>query len=200
MNFVEHLFRAGHRPSGVYRLVFDGKYFYFGSTGNLKSRMSRWKHVLFFGKVQNANINKILPTCETVAFEVLDFIEDKNMLRPTEDLYIKSHIGADYLLNVTADARGPISFKKGPNSNKRIFTSISEDHKRRISAAIKDISDEGVIYACNRKSINQYNKSGELIASHISISQAARDIGLDTSVFQAAHQKPERSKTTVQRR
>jgi len=92
---------------GVYKILINEKWFYIGSSVDIKRRLGAWKHYLG-GKSKkpyrrNRSIAYIMPTIETVNFEIIELSEVGSQ-KIREDYYIKENFNNEYCLNLIPDA------------------------------------------------------------------------------------------------
>jgi len=105
-------------PAGVYKIVFDGKYFYLGSSVNLKSRFFKWKHDLLHGVPKNKRIRELLPSVSKISVEIVEIVYG-DLLREREDFYIKFNWGNSMLLNRAEKSTGGFKRTRGEIDNHR---------------------------------------------------------------------------------
>src|SRR5690349_14697135 len=87
--------------SGVYRLWFDEKWYYIGSTNNLRRRLLSWKFALLNNVPKNKNIKFILSEITNIRVEI---VENCDNYREIEDKLIKESIDELLCLNRCPDA------------------------------------------------------------------------------------------------
>jgi len=104
--FYKHPFKDKEILMGVYKLIFDEKYFYIGSSTDLKKRMDRWESILRSGFYKNQNIKKILPLTCVVEFEIIELVNYPLLAMATENIYLKQEWNNPLLLNQCPDAFG----------------------------------------------------------------------------------------------
>lgn len=104
MEFIKPKFGVHDKPAGVYKITFDDKWFYVGSSVNLKNRFRTWEFKLLNNCFKSKNIRHILPTVSVIKFEVLELLSDFSLLRKNETDIIAKHWHNDLLLNRCPDA------------------------------------------------------------------------------------------------
>jgi hypothetical protein len=129
LKIIRPKFKFKEWPSGVYRITFDGKYFYIGSSPNVRNRISQWVTRLQNGIYKNRNIAKVAPSASVISFEVLERTPPNDVLG-REDFYIKANWGNPYFLNLCPSAFCNSGLK------------LSEDQSLAISARNRNISIE----------------------------------------------------------
>lgn len=150
----EHLaLKKGMR--GVYKIVFNKKWFYIGGTIELRRRLGSWKSRLQnedFRK--NSSIKFILPVITEINFKVLEIVPDGVWVKEVEGKYLKKFFDNELCLNLTADAINGKGRKWPLGRPPKI-----EKVKGEVSQP---------------KPIAQFDVDGKLIRKHKSIGAAAR--------------------------
>lgn len=150
----EHL-ALGKWMRGVYKLTFNDKWFYIGSSVDLKRRMSGWKTRLTqTGFSKNGSIKFILPEIVKVNFKVLEIVPDGRSVKEVEDVYLKKFIDNEFCLNLTPDAFN------------------GKGRKRHLGKPPKVEKVKGEI--SKPKPVAQFDVNGKLVKKHKSIGAAAR--------------------------
>jgi hypothetical protein len=85
--------------AGIYKLTFDGKWFYFGSAINIRSRFYHWKHALSNGEYKNFRMAEACLVCSEIRMEIVEVVTDTNRLLERESYYLREHWGNPCLLN-----------------------------------------------------------------------------------------------------
>lgn len=124
MEFIKQKLPIHEFPSGVYKITFNDKWFYIGSTQNIKIRLVRWKNVI--NKPQHfacERIKEILTLVTKVEFKVLKICNDYTN---QESLLIDENKGNEFLLNNRTPFGGNRRVAKFDKSNKLlcIYNSI----------------------------------------------------------------------------
>lgn len=110
----------GAKISAVYKMIFDGGYFYIGSALNLKQRMNGWKFKMSNGIFKNHKVGIAFKNTTTVTFEILEVVDDPVFRRYREDGYIKINFGNELCLNIAPSAYNSVGVKHtNPNKKKR---------------------------------------------------------------------------------
>lgn len=152
-------------PNGfraVYKIIINDKWFYYGSSVDLKRRLSLWKYKFNSGKtIKNNSIIFILPEIQTVRFEIVEKVDNDIDPKYSEDKYLKKYHQDRLCLNMAFDA-----FKSIKNGKRAYGVKPKE----------KPISN----YIVNKKKIAQY-KDGVLIKIHDSVCDTTRDVGIKDS-------------------
>ncbi len=109
MEFIKYEFKRKQNPSGIYKVIFDDKHFYIGSSIKLKSRMSAWRARLFNTKfLKSKNISLILPSTSVVKFEIVEIINcNESLLREKETILISDNWDNPLFLNRCPDSNSP---------------------------------------------------------------------------------------------
>lgn len=153
---------------GVYKVTINDKWFYIGSSIDLKRRLSCWKHILKHGKYlsKNGNLKFIHSDIATVKFEVLEYVTPDVNPKTVENRYIKKEFDNEFCLNISDNAF--FSTK-----NKKPYGYIPKPQK--VKNAPTPPKPMG------------YFKNGILIQVFNSVSEASRKTGCnDTSISQIA--------------
>lgn len=89
----------GKHPA-VYMILFDEKWFYIGSSGNIKARINKWKHVLQTGNhFKSINIKKILPFVSSIKIIIIKKYKTKRHTLYKETELIQKNWDNPLLLN-----------------------------------------------------------------------------------------------------
>lgn len=161
IQFGNEHFRLKKGESGVYKIVFNDKWFYIGSSINLKSRLSAWKHYCNNSNYRkNRSIKFILPLVHSIRFEIIEKIIDGSNPKIKEDFYIKENFDDENCLNLIPDAIN--------GKGRKIPMGVIVKPKR-----IKGKPTE-------KKRIAQFDKCKKLVAIHESILAASKNIGCKT--------------------
>lgn len=99
MEFISPKFNLRNHPAGVYKMTFNGTWFYIGSSMNLRVRISNWKIYLRTKKQLHDNILAIYDKINNVLFEVIEFGNEKTEVRLLEQRHINAFKGDKFLLN-----------------------------------------------------------------------------------------------------
>jgi len=111
MEFIIPEFNRKESIIGIYKIWFDDKWFYVGSSRNLRSRFSTWKAGLTSGNFKSINIRKILPEISIIRIELLQTYKSASWLRRNETKEINKHWGNPLFLNRCPDANSPKGMK-----------------------------------------------------------------------------------------
>lgn len=112
--FTQPKIGRGKYPPGVYKIIFDGQYFYIGSSVNMKSRITQWKVRLRSGTNKNKRIRELFKKSKEIKFEILEVSVNH---KEREDFYIKSNWNNPYLLNMCPNAHNNIGLKNLPRES-----------------------------------------------------------------------------------
>lgn len=108
MEFIFEKFRKGDNYLGTYKITFDNKWFYIGSSTNLRKRCMKWKYSLTTGKfLKQKNIKSILPTARVIKFEIIGFYTDTDTLRAAENALLKKYWDNKCMLNRCPTSESP---------------------------------------------------------------------------------------------
>lgn len=160
---------------GVYKIIFDNKYFYIGGSTLMRHRLSRWKGGIIHNRVHNKKIKEVIKTCSEVSFELIEEVEGNDMVMSVEDKYIKHNWGNELLLN-----RSPSSFSnKGIVLTNEERIEIRKRNKGRVSKHVysdfeRDMIRKRAIEMGICKKVARFDLNGNFLAEHYSISDAAR--------------------------
>lgn len=148
----------------VYKIVINENWFYYGSSVNLKSRLSQWRYKFNTGNLhKNRSMLFIFPQVNTVRFEVIEQVPLQTDPKSVEDKYIKLHHENPLCLNISYD-----SFKSIKNGKLPYGVTLKEKVKST--------------YIAPKKKIAQF-KNGVLIKIHESIRATVRELGIrDTCI------------------
>jgi len=83
MNIEFNIPNIEYHIKGVYRIIFDDKYIYFGSTKDLKHRFLGWKYNILKNNLPN-RIKNVIHECKKITFEVIETGSDIKILRAIE--------------------------------------------------------------------------------------------------------------------
>ncbi len=140
----------------VYKMIFDDEYFYIGSSRSVMQRIWRWKFILTKGEKKNFLITEQFKKCKEVKFEILEVLEVGIEPKEREDFYIKENWGNEFFLNRSNDA-----FK---TTAKRTVKQTAER-----SALVRELG--------LTQKVAQFDRGGNLIKIHDSVSEASREFG-----------------------
>jgi hypothetical protein len=119
-------------PIAVYKITFDDKWFYIGSSIKIKDRFSNWVGVIKYGGTHNNNMEKILPLVSNIKFEILQEGLGLKDIRNKENLFIAENYNHPYCLNHSPNSTNlkgavrnkwkvePIKIKKNPLLEKKV--------------------------------------------------------------------------------
>jgi len=147
MEFIIPKFNRNEVSSGVYKITFDNRHFYIGSSKNLRRRFNKWKDNIKLGNPHNELILELIPHCTVIKFEILEIVPFGIDARIQEDTYIKSNFGNLLFLNRSNDAFVS-KFKR------------TAEQKERAKKVVQKVA--------------QFNLLGELIEIHPSIKSVKR--------------------------
>lgn len=160
---------------GVYRLVFDNKYFYIGSSKCLKTRIGLWRHSFKIGRIHNKKMKECSSSCQSVCFETLEYTTSENA-KAVENKYLLMFFGDEFLLNRSFDA----------NSNKGI--KWTDEEKSLMSEAVMKREVRGrprkkalIPLISNRcpSPVDAFDLQGIGLGRFASIREAAKYFGLN---------------------
>lgn len=103
MEFIKPAFTVSQKISGTYRLSFDDKWFYIGSSGNLRRRSSKWRHLIVKDRNDpqlQKSIKNILHNISMVRFEIIEIINDEGLRKESGTDLIISYWNNPLLLNI----------------------------------------------------------------------------------------------------
>lgn len=103
----------------VYKITFDNKYFYIGSSVNARKRYRYWKcQILNHSYAHNKKILDISLSSKLVEFSILVRFDDKSKLREYEVKLLKENDGNPLFLNKQTGVHHPKpKTKKSPSKN-----------------------------------------------------------------------------------
>jgi predicted GIY-YIG superfamily endonuclease len=98
MEYIKPKLPIHEFPCGVYKLIFNDKWFYIGSTQDIKKRFVRWKTGLRQPKrfLAIKKVREIIATVTKVEIQILKICDD---YREQEAALIKENIGNPFSLN-----------------------------------------------------------------------------------------------------
>lgn len=100
MKFQIPTFDRKQNPAGVYKITFNDKWFYIGSSKKLRSRFRTWKAMLTSPKyLKNINIRNILHEVQEVRIEIIRVYANENLIQAAETRLIKKFWSNELLLN-----------------------------------------------------------------------------------------------------
>ena len=99
INFIFPKTVKGDIKSGVYKILFDNSYFYFGSTDDFARRFANWKYAMTKGNKCNVIMSEICKTVSVVEFVIIEKIVDKAVFIEREDWWIRQNINNQLSLN-----------------------------------------------------------------------------------------------------
>lgn len=104
---IPRLAKDSFRP-GVYRILFDNKWLYIGSSGDVANRIRRW-HSCINGNVHYKNINMkmVLPETKEIRFEILEYFETPEQALEREGQLLKEFGDYEWLLNRCPESDSP---------------------------------------------------------------------------------------------
>lgn len=148
--------------AAVYKITIDGKWFYIGSSINIKARIGRWTSCLRLGRhFKNKNIRLVLKKNSVIRFEIIEIVDEKSVLRDKETKHIRANQENNCLLNRCPDA----------NSPKGIRPYFGYEPRIKITGPITQ-----------SKPIAQFDINGRLIAKFPSIRAACRALKMKDEV------------------
>lgn len=162
ISFFDEHFLMKKGEHGVYKLIINEQWFYIGSSVNLKSRLSSWKHQILIGKPKNANIKFLLPVMETVRFEIIERVPNGVNPKIQEDYHIKRHLDNFDCLNMCPNSFG--------NRGKRKAFGQSVKWKPHNPPTLP-------------KKVSKFKKDGTFIDSFESLTKAAKSISDEKSLI-----------------
>lgn len=148
VKFIIPKIKSKNPIAAVYKMTFDCRSFYIGSSMNIKQRMWGWKFKLESGVRKNIMVLNAFEKTKSVMFEVLEIVPDPQMVKHREDCFIKLHWSNSLLLNRSPSAFNNKGSKHSPG--------------RRNNTAPRP----------NRKKIAKVNDGGEIIEVFESIKEA----------------------------
>jgi hypothetical protein len=105
MEFIRPTFTRKEKPTGIYILWFDDKWFYIGSSTNIRRRLCKWAAVFKNTKyLDNKTMGIVLNKCSIIRAEILQIVEDSHDLTNIETKYIQQNWGSNFILNRIPDA------------------------------------------------------------------------------------------------
>lgn len=108
MEIIIPEFQKKFHPAGTYKITFDDKWFYIGSSKNLRNRFGKWKFTLKTGEgLKQKNIKIILSKVSQIRFEILKIYVDISLIRNAENRLLKKYWPNKFLLNRCPDANSP---------------------------------------------------------------------------------------------
>ncbi len=154
-------FKRGVVKSGVYKITIDDKWFYIGSTKNLRTRLGYWKTCIRIPSYRPMNMKKVLRDNSVIRFEILKELAEGDNLRAHEELFLKTVVDHANCLNRCPSAFSPKGIKPciGQEDNRMFFRKPKEDSKEKNWIVL------------------QINKHGEIVARHHGILKASKSLG-----------------------
>lgn len=146
----------------VYKLIFNEKWYYIGSTVDAKRRISNWKTLLQRdGFKKNSSMKFILPEVTDVRCEILEIVPDGIWHKEREGLYLEKCFNDELCLNITSDTING----KG----------------RKLALGKKPKPPRGL--PTPSKPVAKFDKGGKFIAEYKSIADAARSVDIKTDAI-----------------
>lgn len=102
MKFSVPVFARKENPVGVYRITFDEKHFYIGSSKHLKTRFQNWVTAIDRGVNKNTRIRELAKVCAKAQFEILEVVVSGDH-KERERFYIAKYWGDPMFLNYCQD-------------------------------------------------------------------------------------------------
>ncbi len=99
LKYDKPFIKRGERKSGVYKILFDEKWFYIGSSGNLRGRFMSWVSRIKQGRRLNTNMVNILSKIKSVKIVIIEHCLCKEDALLKEDFYIKQTFKNEFSLN-----------------------------------------------------------------------------------------------------
>jgi hypothetical protein len=99
MEIISPVLKRKENFPAVYKITFSDKWFYIGSSANVKRRFGRWRTCIKNDKHLPKNIRTILSQVSVVSFEVVKIVIDLKLLRDEETLCIQENWDNPLLLN-----------------------------------------------------------------------------------------------------
>lgn len=155
---------------GVYKIIFDNKWYYIGSSVDVHRRLCVWKHHLQKGEyTKNRSIGYILPHVSRIDFEILEFVRPDVEVKWYENKHIHRCFNDEYCLNIVDNAFDTIKDKKY----------LGYEPPKPKPEAPKKVNDWN-------KKVAQFDLNGRLIKVHNSIGEASRFSGISNSIIRKA--------------
>lgn len=108
MQFTIPSFQRKCDPAGTYKIWFNEKWFYIGSSKKLRSRFRTWRSMMNKPQyLKNKNIYHLLSEITTVRFEILHVYSNDKLLKKAETKLLKKSWNDPLLLNRCPDASTP---------------------------------------------------------------------------------------------
>lgn len=159
MEFIAPPFNPKKDFAAVYKIIIDTKWFYVGSSINVRKRILRWKWALSSGRgFKNKNIRLILNRESTISFSILEVVDNVGIIRDRENYYL-SALENDFMLNRCPDANSPKNLKPYFGYEPRINISGPQTPKKPVA---------------------QFGKNGKLIAQYPSIGAACKALKINS--------------------
>lgn len=157
INFIVPKIGTRERKSGVYRISFDGGWFYIGSSVNLRMRFHAWKFSISHGVPKNKNVKLMIPHSTSIKFEI---IKECINVREMEDDLIKLNWDNPLLLN------------RCPNSDNNIGRRLPIGQKKQ-----EKIKKPPLVF----KKVAQFTMDDKFIRIFNSRNSAAKEIKIKTN-------------------
>lgn len=128
-----------NRYVGVYKVTFNDKWIYIGSSVNLKKRIARWRCVLKNGYVftSNKNLNHIKNEVTFVNIEILQILNSGESNLEYEKMYIEQYKNNPFLVNRNLDPIINGNRKRKMGDNRPVKK--NRTHKRPVGYFENDI-------------------------------------------------------------
>jgi len=153
MEFITPEFKRKENPIGLYKIWFDDKWFYIGSSTKIRSRFTTWKTNLTGRKfLKSINIKQILPQTSVVRFEVIQTYKSASWLRRNETKEINKHWDNPLFLNRCPDASSPKGMKPYFGYIKPVqILKGTPEYMKPVKIAVFD-NNQNLIQVCKSKS------------------------------------------------
>lgn len=88
----------------VYKITFNHRWYYIGSSVDVKRRLHQWKNAIINNRPKNGKIRQLLPILTHVSFEILRYANKSQDQRIFENEYISKYHNDENCLNLCPDA------------------------------------------------------------------------------------------------
>lgn len=161
--------------SGVYKLIFPKGEFYYGSTMDLRNKFSDYESAIRNGAKLTAGMWKAIRANDSMKIEIVAICYNKQEALAIEDKYIKLFFGNPLLINRSPSAYSSKGLKRTQEENQRQKEMITDETR----AKLRERMIGNNLSAYLRKKVAQFDKSGNMIEVHPSITAAAKNTGVN---------------------
>ena len=158
--------------SGVYKLIFSNGYFYFGSTQDLRDKISHYISDIKSNRKLTKNIWVAIRSSESMKIEIIAICYSKQESLQIEDRYIKLFLGNPLLLNRSPSAYSSKGLVQTEEEKQKMRDVMTAEIRERASQLMKGNNYSAYL----KKKVAKFDLDGNLIEIYPSITQAAKEI------------------------